>query len=102
MGGSSPPVKAMFTLKPTPASLPTCNTRNMGTQVTLCFVETGSQRDGLGVLSHLVRCSTAREEVPIIKAMQRQVENTGVCVEGLLGTVTMVDVLETLKRDGLG
>lgn len=35
MGVSSPPVKAMFTLKPTPAPLPTYNTDKRG-RVTLC------------------------------------------------------------------
>lgn len=70
MGGSSPPVNAMFTLKPTPAPLPTYNT-HMHTCTTglLCLAGRQGERQ-TGVPSHLVRCSTAREEVPVIVAMQ--------------------------------
>lgn len=101
IGGSSPPVKAMFTLKPTPGPLPTCKTHihaRLGYNVR---INTGSGYADrpTGVHSYLIRCSTAREEVPIIIAMQWQVENTGVCVEGLLGAITMVNILDTTEKE---
>lgn len=43
MGGSSPPVKAMFTLKPTPAPVPTYNTRTTGLLCLHKFTQTGGQ-----------------------------------------------------------
>lgn len=42
---------------------------------------------------YLLRSSTAREEVSIIVAMEGDVENAGVVVEGLLGAVAMMNVL---------
>lgn len=44
--------------------------------------------------AYLSRISTTREEVAIIIAMQRDVQNTGVFVESLLGAVTMVNILD--------
>ena len=42
---------------------------------------------------YLFRSPRAREEVPIVIAMQRDVEHRGVIVECLLGAVAMVNVL---------
>lgn len=44
--------------------------------------------------SYLLGSSTAREEVAIIVAMEGDVEDVGVTVEGLLGAVAMVNVLQ--------
>lgn len=57
-------------------------------------------RGGMGVTQgippplHLLGRSAAREEVAIIVAVQGDVEHSGVAVEGLLGAVPMVDVLQ--------
>ena len=44
--------------------------------------------------THLIRCPAAREEVPVVVAVQRDVQDAGVTVEGLLGPVPVVHVLE--------
>lgn len=51
----------------------------------------------LGVLqmTHLSWRPAAREEVPIVIAMERDIKNTGVIVEHFLGAVTMVNILAT-------
>lgn len=60
----------------------------------------GDTRGGMGVTQgippplHLLGRSAAREEVAIIVAVQGDVEHSGVAVEGLLGAVPMVDVLQ--------
>ena len=46
------------------------------------------------VCVYLLRSSTARKEVSIVVAMQGDVEDVGVTVEGLLGAVAMVNVLQ--------
>lgn len=46
------------------------------------------------VLAYLLRSSTARKEVSIIVAVEGDVEDVGVAVEGLLGAVAMVNVLQ--------
>lgn len=43
--------------------------------------------------TYLIWCSTSREEVPIIIAVQGHVENIGVIVEGLLSPIPMVYIL---------
>ncbi len=54
----------------------------------LCFVSV------VCVCAYLLRSSTAGKEVPIIVAMEGDVEDVGVTVEGLLGAVAMVNVLQ--------
>lgn len=44
--------------------------------------------------SHLVGGSAAREEIPVVVAVQGDVENLGVPVENLLGPIAVVDVLQ--------
>lgn len=46
------------------------------------------------VCVYLFRSSTARKEVSIIVPMEGDVEDIGVTVEGLLGAVAMVNVLQ--------
>lgn len=46
------------------------------------------------VCTNLCWSSTAGEEVSIIKAMQRDVEDTGVIVEDLLGAIAMMNILK--------
>lgn len=46
-------------------------------------------------VTHLSWRPTAREEVSIIIAVKRDVENAGVAVEHFLGAVTMVNILAT-------
>lgn len=68
MGGSSPPVKATFTLKPSPAPLPTWKAENPS----LIQVSTGGFGGELKrSCSDLIRSSTAWEEVSVVIAMQR-------------------------------
>lgn len=43
--------------------------------------------------TYLIWCSTSWEEVPIVIAVQRHVENIGVIVEGLLSPIPMVYIL---------
>lgn len=43
--------------------------------------------------TYLIRCSTSREEVPVVIAVQGHIENIGVTVEGLLGPIPMVHIL---------
>lgn len=45
--------------------------------------------------------ATTREEVAIIVAMERDVQNTGVTVEGFLSAITMVNVLDRDRETGL-
>lgn len=47
-----------------------------------------------GVCAYLLRSSTAGKEVSIVVAMEGDVEDVGVAVEGLLGAVAMVNVLQ--------
>ena len=49
-------------------------------------------------LSHLIRRTAAGEEVPVVIAMDGQVEDIGVVVEGLLGAVAMVNILRGGKQ----
>lgn len=49
--------------------------------------------------SDLVRGAAAGEEVSVVVAVQRQVEDAGVGVEGLLGAVAMVNILDTHSRE---
>lgn len=44
--------------------------------------------------AHLVGRSTAWEEVPVVVAVDGHVEDAGVVVEGLLGAVAVVNVLQ--------
>lgn len=44
--------------------------------------------------THLSWRPTAREEVSVVVAMKRDVENAGVAVEHFLCAVTMVNILE--------
>lgn len=44
--------------------------------------------------SDLIRSAAARKEVPVVIAMQRQIQHIGVTVESLLGAVAMVNVLK--------
>ncbi len=44
--------------------------------------------------TYLLRSSTAWEKVSIIVAMEGNIEDIGVTVEGLLGAVAMVNVLQ--------
>lgn len=44
--------------------------------------------------NHLIRCAAAWEEVAVIIAVQRHIQDTGVTVKGLLGAITMVHILE--------
>lgn len=46
------------------------------------------------IYKYLVWMSTTRKEVPIIIAMQRDIQNTRVSIEGLLGAVAMVHILD--------
>lgn len=59
----------------------------------------GGQRDRAVTPPHLIRRSAAREEVAIIVAVQRNVENTGVCVERLLGAVAMMNILMVTQHN---
>lgn len=43
--------------------------------------------------THLIRSTASRKEVTIIIAVNRQIEDIRVIIKGLLGTVTMVNVL---------
>lgn len=47
-----------------------------------------------GVHAYLLRRSAARKEVSIVVAMEGDVEDVVVSVEGLLGAVAMVNVLQ--------
>lgn len=51
--------------------------------------------------AYLAGVAAAREEVAIIVSMERDVQNTGVAVEGLLGAVAMVNVLDRDRGTGL-
>lgn len=51
--------------------------------------------------AYLAGVATAREEVAIIVSMERDVQNTGVAVEGFLSAVTMVNILDRDRRTGL-
>ncbi len=44
--------------------------------------------------THLIRGSAAREEVPIIVAMERHVQDIRVTVESLLSPISMVNILK--------
>lgn len=87
-------MKATLTLKPTPGPLPTCRETDRRSQ---------GQIQGNSRISrtcdhtdtHLVRCSASREEVAVVVAMDRQVEDVGVVVERLLGAVAVVNVLRS-------
>lgn len=46
-------------------------------------------------ITHLSWRPTAREEISIVIAMKRDVEDARVTVKHFLGAVTMVDILET-------
>lgn len=48
----------------------------------------------MGLCDYLLRSSAARKEVSIIVAMEGNVEDVGVTVEGLLSAVAMVNVLQ--------
>lgn len=48
-----------------------------------------------GAATHLGWRPAAGEEVPVVVAMERDVEDAGVSVEDVLGAVAMVNVLET-------
>lgn len=50
------------------------------------------------ITAYLAGVATAREEVAIIISMERDVQNTGVAVEGFLSAITMVNVLDGDKR----
>lgn len=56
-----------------------------------------AQRD-----AHLVRRSAAGEEVPVVVAVDGHVEDAGVVVEGLLGAVAVVNVLQPQAANGGG
>lgn len=43
--------------------------------------------------SDLIRSAAARKEVPIVVAVQRQIQHIRITVESLLGAVAMVNVL---------
>lgn len=45
------------------------------------------------IKTRLIRCSTSRKEVPVVIAMERQIQDIRVAVEGLLGPVAMVNIL---------
>lgn len=51
---------------------------------------------------YLIHSPTAWEEVAIVMAMQGNVEHTGVLVEGLLGSIAMVNILCGEMGSGLG
>lgn len=48
--------------------------------------------------AHLVRCSTPREEVTVVIAMNRQIKDAGVVVESLLCPVSMVNILRLDRK----
>lgn len=105
MGGSSPPVKAMLTLKPSPAAVPTykkIKNKNKKQNLRLSYFVSRNSDKKMDTetewCTHLVRCSTPREEVAIIVAMQWQVENIRVCIEGLLRAITVVNILDKSKK----
>lgn len=52
----------------------------------------------LGGPTHLVRSPAAREEVPVVIAVQRDVQDAWVTVEGLLGPISVVHVLRGQER----
>lgn len=54
------------------------------------WIRTGAVQRG----AHLIGRSAAWEEVPIIVAVDGHVEDAGVVVEGLLGAVAVVNVLQ--------
>lgn len=56
--------------------------------------------DILYVLINLVWMSTAREKVSIVVAMQGDVQHIWVIVEGLLGAVAMMHILDSDLRAG--
>lgn len=43
---------------------------------------------------YLLRSSTAREEVSIVIAMKGDIEDVGITVEGLLGAIAMMNILQ--------
>lgn len=147
IGGSTPPVHAMFTLKPLPPPDPTCRDTGWQDHITLshcvllllymlcneaqnghliCKVTTylGSEdllnvshnfkvclKDGefiiraykdyhVCVCVYLLRSSTAREKVSIIISMKGDVEDTGITVEGLLGAIAMMNILQWQVTEG--
>lgn len=55
-----------------------------------------------GSPGHLVGRPAAREEVAVVVAVQRDVEDAGVAVEGLLGPIPMVHVLRGSADSGPG
>lgn len=97
MGGSSPPVHATLTLKPSPAPEPTYN-ENMWKWIEYLRFKVLKIYLKLRDVPHLSRWPTAREEVPIVIAMKWDVENTLVTVEDFLGAVTMVNILPSTTR----
>lgn len=52
----------------------------------------------LGGPTHLVRRPAAREEVPVVIAVQRDVQDAWVTVEGLLGPISVVHILTGWER----
>lgn len=51
-------------------------------------------------LAHLARTPAAWEEVPVVVAMEGDVQNAGVAVEHFLGSVAMVNILENAHGRG--
>lgn len=49
--------------------------------------------------SDLIRSAAARKEVPIVVAVQRQIQHVRITVESLLGAVAMVNVLKDERDD---
>lgn len=45
------------------------------------------------VHTHLIRCSATGEEVAVVVAMNRDVKDIGVIVEGLLGAIAVMNIL---------
>lgn len=49
--------------------------------------------------THFIRCSASREEVAVVVAMNRDVKDVGVIVEGLLGAVAMMNILRVEEEN---
>lgn len=109
MGGSTPPVQAMLTLKPTPAPDPTCGKKRsiesfaqehvvssftMSRLSMMIYGAHRSWRESTLVGAYLLGSSAAGKKVAVIVAMEGDVEDVGVTVEGLLRAVAMVNVLQ--------
>lgn len=55
------------------------------------LLQNGSCRQTI-TCAHLIRCTTSREKVTIVIAMNGQVKDTGVIIESLLGPIAVVNI----------